>query len=145
MAKRKINTASLNKTSHNHLSSGPSVDTHKFVKSFTVTGMKEAQAEAIVSAIVESRDHNLSNLATKDQLEAIKVQLDAIKEELKFMTTKEQIESFKISIKEEMKYMATKEDQANLEARLLRWFIATAIATIGILSGIIVAAVKFIH
>jgi hypothetical protein len=98
----------------------PSFDTHKFVKSFTVVGMKEEQAEAIVTAIVESRDHDLSKLATKDQLEAVKAQIETVRVQL----------DSKID-----------NSISKLEASLLKWFIATALA----MTGIIIAAIKFIH
>ena len=122
MAKQKVAPATK-KVRQKNMYISRSFDTHKFVKSFTAAGLKEEQAEAIVTAIVESRDHDLSKLATKEQLEYIKVQLDTFKDELKLMSTKEeleavkvQIDTFKIStkeqfeeIKDELKLMATKE------------------------------------
>ena len=162
----------------------PGFDTHKFVKSFTVTGMKEEQAEAIVAAIVESRDQDFSKLATKEQIDALKLQLDSFKDEMKLMATKEQLDALKLQLdsfkdeiklmatkeqldelkdeiklmatkeqlddlKDEIKLMATKEQMeiridnsiSKLEASLLKWFITSAIA----MTGIIIAAIKFIH
>lgn len=135
--------------------SSPNFDTHKFVKSFVESGTKESEAEAIVSVLVESKQYDFSNLASKEQLESTKEYLEA-----RIESTKTQLEN-KIedlredcnrqfdAIKEEMKHMVTKEyleikldnKISQLEASLLKWFVATAIA----MTGIIVAAIKFLH
>jgi hypothetical protein len=51
-----------------------------------------------------------------------------------------------------MKHMATKEDIGNLraemaqmETRILRWFVATAFAMTSVMAAVAIAAIKFIH
>jgi len=53
-----------------------SFDTHSAVKRFILSGLKEEQAEAIVQTIYESRDYDLSNLATKADLIGTEKKLD---------------------------------------------------------------------
>ena len=152
MAKKKPRIDQSNNSREKAMYISPSIDTHKFVKSFTLTGMAENQAEAIVSAIVQSRDHDLSNLATKEQVLLLKEDIDSLKEEMKLYATKEQV----ADLKEEMRLYATKDQLetvktqleakiensiSRLESSLLKWFIATAIA----MTGIIIAAINFIR
>lgn len=59
-----------------------SFDTHKYIKALVAQGMKEPQAEMIVSTIVESRDFDLSRLATKEQLTLIQKDIDLLKKEI---------------------------------------------------------------
>jgi hypothetical protein len=54
-----------------------SFDTHKFIKQIQSTGLKENQAEAIVDILKESRNFDLSKLATKDQLQNVEERLSA--------------------------------------------------------------------
>jgi hypothetical protein len=77
-------------------------DTHQYIKSFKKTGMKEVQAEAIITAIKESRDFDFSRLATKDQLKNLEqklvVEIKTI--EQKIETTQQSLEQ-KIEIAEQ--------------------------------------------
>lgn len=93
-------------------------DTHQIMKSFINAGIEEVQAEAIVMAIAQSKDYDLSKLATKEQLELVKQQVTNIE-----------------------KVMATKEDLAKLEANILKWMVTTVVA----LTSAVFAIVKFIH
>ena len=130
MAKRKVKETT-NQFEQKNMYISPSFDTHKAVKSFTLAGIKEPQAEAIVEAIVNSRDHDLSKLATKEQLGEVKMEIQSVKG---------QVEAVKVQLEAKIDSSISK-----LEASLLKWFIATAITLTGILSGIILAAAKFIH
>ncbi|MDX1924699.1 MAG: hypothetical protein SFT91_05730 [Rickettsiaceae bacterium] len=117
-------------------------DTHKFVKSFVVAGMSEDQAEAIVTAIVQSRDADLSRLATKEQIELLRLQIESVKLELegKIDSFKSELDGKIDSLKTEFE---TKLDSriSKQEASLLKWFITTSVA----MTGIIIAAIKFTH
>ena len=48
--------------------SAVSFDTHKYVKEFVKAGMPELQAEAVVKLVSESKDYDLSKLATREQI-----------------------------------------------------------------------------
>ena len=58
-------------------------DTYMIVKRFTQAGILEAQAHEIVNAIVESRNYDLSNLATKSDIAELEKQIVSVKAELK--------------------------------------------------------------
>lgn len=94
-----------------------SFDTHKYIKQFQKVGFEEEQAETIVKVLVETRDFDLSNLATKTQLDAAKQEL---KQEIKVLEEKF---NARISLQ---------------ESTIIKWNIATIIA----ISGIILAILK---
>ena len=43
-------------------------DTHKHIKALTNSGFKEEQAELIIRSLLESRESDLSKLATNESL-----------------------------------------------------------------------------
>ena len=47
-------------------------DTHKYIKALVAQGLKESQAETIVTTILESRDVDLSKLLTKEEFTEFK-------------------------------------------------------------------------
>lgn len=51
-------------------------DTHKYIKSLQETGFNEKQAEMLVKSLLESRDFDLSILATREQVSKLGVSLD---------------------------------------------------------------------
>jgi len=135
MAKRK-SKETTNETVKNTMYAATNFDTHQVIKSFVIAGLKEPQAEAIVNAIVQSKDYDLSKLATKEQLELVKQQIANLENKMDARITNLE------------RVMATKEDLAKLEsliskqeANILKWVIGTMIA----LSSVIFAIVKFIH
>ena len=136
------------------MSAARSFDSHKYVKSFMKTGLSEPQAEAIVIALVESKDYDLSQLATKDQLELIRKDVEHLKNDIERLSndierlsndvnqlridTKEQFEQFRVSIKEENKQefslmrseMMLMFAQQNTKNR--NWMLTLLIAIIGL-------------
>lgn len=50
-------------------------DTHKHIKSLQETGFNEKQAEKLVKSLLESRDFNISILATREQLTKVEAKL----------------------------------------------------------------------
>ncbi|MDA0938775.1 MAG: DUF1640 domain-containing protein [Proteobacteria bacterium] len=50
-------------------------DTHKYIKSLQETGFNEQQAEMLVKSLLESRDFDLSVLATREQVAGVKSDL----------------------------------------------------------------------
>ena len=61
-------------------------DTHKYIKSLQESGFNEKQAEMLVKSILESRDFDLSILATREQVSKIESnlekQISAIREQV---------------------------------------------------------------
>jgi len=52
-------------------------DTHKYIKSLQESGFNEKQAEMLVKSLLESRDFDLSILATREQVSKIESNLNA--------------------------------------------------------------------
>ena len=50
-------------------------DTHKYIKNLQETGFNEQQAEILVKSLLESRDFDLSILATREQVAEVKSDL----------------------------------------------------------------------
>ena len=68
-------------------------DTHKYIKELTATGFDERWAEVIIKSILEGKDYNLSNLATKEQLIKTEVKL-----EKQIVATSEQLANVKAEL-----------------------------------------------
>ena len=52
-------------------------NTHKYIKELMNAGMDEKQAEIITFGMLESRDHDISRLATKEQLAHVEEKLSS--------------------------------------------------------------------
>ena len=50
-------------------------DTHKSIKLLISQGVKESQAESIVEVVSQSREYDMSQLATKEQLNLVEEKL----------------------------------------------------------------------
>lgn len=55
----------------------PTFDTHHHIKELVKSGFKEKQAEVIVKGMLQSREHDFSQAATKEFVEATKNELKA--------------------------------------------------------------------
>ncbi len=58
-------------------------DTHKYIKQLQSKGFKEAQAASIVELVSESRAHDLSNLATKEDIANVRGEISNVRGEIK--------------------------------------------------------------
>ena len=64
-------------------------DTYKYIKSLQETGFNEQQAEMLVKSLLESRDFDLSILATREQVAEVKSDLQKEIAEVKYDFQKE--------------------------------------------------------
>ena len=107
-----------------------SFDTHKYVKEFVKAGMPELQAEAVVRLISESKDYDLSKLATKEQIVLLDQKIEYFRNEAKadcnmldqkiessVKKLEQKIESSKNEFKSEIKDLKT--EMHYMEYRLL--------------------------
>jgi hypothetical protein len=82
-----------------------SFDTHKHIKALIAQGMQEAQAETIVSTIVESKEFDLSKLATKEQLALVQKDIDSLKKDIEYIknntATKEELHNVRIELQKD--------------------------------------------
>ncbi len=100
-----------------------SFDTHKYFKELEASGFNEKQAEVLVKSLLDSRDYDLSKLATRDQVMAIEKDIEYLKAN---MSTKAEL----------------KEEIANVKYDILKWmipmFIGVFASTIGTLITILI-------
>lgn len=118
-----------------------SFDTHKYIKALVAQGMKEPQAELVVSTIVESRNTDLSKLVTREEFSDFK---SYTKDQ--FGNIKNEIDLIKRDIDYIKKTMATKEDLASMRAEfssmkydILKWTLPFVLGNTIAILGIIVA------
>ncbi|WP_323733071.1 CCDC90 family protein [Candidatus Bandiella euplotis] len=57
-------------------------DTHKYIKNLQETGFNERQAEVIVKSLLESRDFDISILATREQVSNVDTKIDRVESNL---------------------------------------------------------------
>ena len=131
-------------------------DTHRFVKHLTASGFTEQQAEALASEQVNLLN---SNLATKADIESVKAEIEALRQETKAgidslrQETKAGIDSLRQETKAEIEALRqetkasidslrqeTKADIESVKADLLKWMFGAMIAQ----GGLIVALVKLL-
>ena len=72
-------------------------DTHKYIKSLQETGFNEQQAEVLVKSLLESKDFDLSFLATREQIVQLDNKIDYYRKD-----TKREIENLRKDIKAEI-------------------------------------------
>ena len=96
-----------------------SFDTHKYIKALVAKGIKEPQAEVIITSIADSRDFDLSRLATKEQLAKVQNDLDMLRKEIEFV--KKEIEMLRKEVKA---------DIATVKFDILKWLIPFLVAII---------------
>ena len=99
-----------------------SFDTHQVIKRLVAKGLKEAQAEEIVHAIIEGRNTDLTQLATKEQLMALDKELIEIKNDLKVL-------------KREVANKADKIDIERTKIQLIMWLGGFIVASTSIIFG----------
>jgi len=93
-----------------------SFDTHKYIKELQASGFNEKQAEVIIKSLLESRDYDLSKLATREQVNEIKSDLQK-----EISAVREQIAKIENNIElihKDIEKFATREQVANIEKEL---------------------------
>ena len=97
-------------------------DTHKYIKSLQESGFNEKQAEMLVKSLLESRDFDLSILATREQVARIDGKIDKVESNL---------EQKIIELKSELK-----ESISSIKHDMLKWIVPMMLTIIGIAVGI---------
>ena len=107
-------------------------DTHKYIKSLQETGFNEQQAEILVKSLLESRDFDLSILATRDQVAEVKsdlqkniAQLDS-KLSKEISATREQVSEVKSDLQKDIAGVKAEIKQSKVDT--LKWIIPILIA-----------------
>jgi hypothetical protein len=124
-----------------------SFDTHSAVKRFILSGLKEEQAEAIVQTISESREYDLSNLATKTDLIGTEKKLDD-----KITGVEQRLDARITAVEQKLdaKFSELTIDIANVRIEIeksknetLKWFIGIAITLVGTMTGIMTLLFRY--
>jgi len=115
-------------------------DTHKYIKSLQESGFNEKQAEMLVKSLLESRDFDLSILATREQVSKIESnlekQISAIREQVarldgKIDKVESNLEQKIIEVKSELK-----ESISSIKHDMLKWIVPMMLTIVGIAVGI---------
>ena len=85
--------------------------THKYIKSLQESGFNEKQAEMLVKSLLESRDFDLSILATREQVSKIESNL-----EKQISATREQVSKTEASLEKQIS--AIREQVARLDGKI---------------------------
>ena len=118
-------------------------DTHKYIKSLQETGFNEQQAEVLVKSLLESRDFDLSILATRQQVTAVKSDLQKDIAEVKVEISEVKIEITQLDSKLSKEISATREQISEVKDEIkqskidmLKWIVPILFTNIAITIGI---------
>ena len=108
-------------------------DTHKYIKSLQESGFNEKQAEMLVKSLLESRDFDLSILATREQVARLDGKIDKIESNLntKIDKVESNLEQKIIELKSELK-----ESISSIKHDMLKWIVPMMLTIVGIAVGI---------
>ena len=126
-------------------------DTHKYIKSLQESGFNEKQAEMLVKSLLESRDFDLSILATREQVSkteaSLEKQISTIREQVtqldgkidkvesnlnaKIDKVESNLEQKIIELKSELK-----ESISSIKHDMLKWIVPMMLTIVGIAVGI---------
>ena len=104
-------------------------DTHKYIKSLQESGFNEKQAEMLVKSLLESRDFDLSILATREQVSKIESNLEKQISAIREQVTQLDGKIDKVESNLEKKIIEVKYD-------ILKWIIPIMLTNVAIMVGI---------
>jgi phosphopantetheine adenylyltransferase len=101
-------------------------DTHKYIKSLQESGFNEKQAEMLVKSLLESRDFDLSILATREQVSKIGTNLNA------------KIDKVESSLNAKIDKVESNLEKKITEVKydILKWIIPIMLTNVAIMVGI---------
>lgn len=114
-------------------------DTYTHINDLKEAGFDEKQAAVIIKSLVDSRDNDLSRLATKEQVNAIEHRVGNIE---KTMATREQLDSSIAKLEGKIHALdaSLQKQMMEMQMTIIKWVVGTMIA----FSGIILAGIKYI-
>lgn len=117
------------------------LDTHEVVKELKAAGSTDEQAEAVTRVVRRAQDIDLSNLATKSDIAALKSDIDGLRS-----ATKSDIAALKSDI--EALRSGTKSDLqvglADLRTEILKWTVGTVGVHTVLILGTVIALVRLL-
>ena len=91
-------------------------DTHKYIKNLQETGFNEQQAEILVKSLLESRDFDLSILATREQVAEVKSDLQK-----DIADTRKQVAEVKSDLQKDIACVRAEIKQSKID--MLKWIV----------------------
>ena len=110
-------------------------DTHKYIKSLQETGFNEQQAEVLVKSLLESRDFDLSILATREQLAEVKSDLQK-----EICATREQLSEVKSDLQKEISDVKSdlQKEISTIKYEILKWMIPLMFTVMAMMAATII-------
>ncbi len=125
-------------------------DTYTHINDLKEAGFDEKQAAVIIKSLVDSRETDISHLATKEQVVALENKLTSKVDKLtsrvenieKTMATKEQLDSSIAKLEGKIYALdaSLQKQMMEMQMTIIKWVVGTMIA----FSGIILAGFKYI-
>lgn len=114
------------------------IDTHKAFNKLVDAGLQKEAAETIIGVVEESRKYDLDNLATKQDIAAIKQELSDTKSELKqdIANIRLEIANVQTGLKEEIADVKIQLSKITENMNMIKWL------CVGILIPLVAASIK---
>ena len=123
-------------------------NTHEYIKALIKAGMQENLAEILIKGILESRECDFSKLATKENLEVLKIstkeQIDSLRHEVKANTAELRTEfaEFRTELKSENAMLRTefaelKATVSDMQANIFKSLLPLFLTLIGLIAAVV--------
>jgi len=124
-------------------------DTHKYIKNLQETGFNEQQAEMLVKSLLESRDFDLSILATREQISEVKIEIAQLDSKLskEISAIREQVSEVKSDLQKDIaevkselqkEIAATRDEIKQSKVDMLKWMLPLMSTMMAMMLAIIV-------
>jgi predicted nucleic acid-binding Zn-ribbon protein len=124
-------------------------DTHKYIKSLQESGFNEKQAEVLVKSLLESRDFDLSILATREQISEVKIEIAQLDSKLskEISAIREQVSEVKSDLQKDIaevkselqkEIAATRDEIKQSKVDMLKWMLPLMSTMMAMMLAIIV-------
>lgn len=129
------------------------IDTLEVVKELRAAGFTEDQAEAVTRVVRRAQEIDLSNLATKPDVTAVKTDLAALKDVVALKTdvvgVKTDVAALKdsVALKTDLTILRAdlEKSLAETKAEILKWMVSTIGLQTVVIIGAVIGLVKLLH
>lgn len=129
------------------------IDTLEVVKELRAAGFTDDQAEAVTRVVRRAQEIDLSNLATKPDVTAVKTDLAALKDVVALKTdvvgVKTDVAALKdsVALKTDLTILRAdlEKSLAETKAEILKWMVSTIGLQTVVIIGAVIGLVKLLH
>lgn len=129
------------------------IDTLEVVKELRAAGFTDDQAEAVTRVVRRAQEIDLSNLATKPDVTAVKTDLTALKDVVALKTdvvgVKTDVAALKdsVALKTDLTILRAdlEKSLAETKAEILKWMVSTIGLQTVVIIGAVIGLVKLLH